>query len=91
MGTRTPAPPAATDEATVARLKEAIETLEQVGADRGLLARLDKEHRKRFIQAVAVVDVVVEGRDAVAIFFEQPEGVVIGEVLELHHHAGKTS
>ncbi len=55
MGTSNPAAPEVTDAQVVARLEEAIETLEQVGADRGLLARLDKEQRKRFIQAVALV------------------------------------
>ena len=35
------------------------------------------------------LDVVVEGADAVAILLQQAEGVVVGEVLELDHHAGK--
>ena len=37
MGTSNPAAPEVTDAQVVARLEEAIETLEQVGADRGLL------------------------------------------------------
>jgi hypothetical protein len=31
------------------------------------------------------LDVVVEGRDAVAVLLQQPRGVMVGEILELHH------
>ena len=36
------------------------------------------------------LDVVVEGADAVAVFLQQAERVVVGEVLELDQHARET-
>jgi NAD(P)-dependent dehydrogenase (short-subunit alcohol dehydrogenase family) len=50
------APPAETHDADLAeQLRRTTEVLEQVGADRGLLARLNPEERKRFVQAVGLV------------------------------------
>ena len=37
------------------------------------------------------LDIVVEGANSVAIFAQQPESVVVGEVLELDQNPGKTS
>ena len=35
------------------------------------------------------LDVVVERRDEAAVLVQHPEGIVVGEILELDHHAGK--
>jgi len=48
--------------------------------------REDAGHRHRG----GALDVVVEAADAVAVLLQQGEGVVVGEVLELHHDAGNT-
>src|SRR5688572_27144914 len=45
----------ATDQLTRARLREAIELLESIAADRRVLAGVPEEERKRLLQAVANV------------------------------------
>ena len=60
----------------------------------GLILELAAGHAQRREQAGkrhrrGALDVVVEGRDLVAIFLQQMKRRVIGEVLELDQHAGE--
>ena len=59
-----------------------------------LVVQLAAGHAQRREQAGerhrgGALDVVVEGADLVAIFVQQTEAVVVGEILELDQHAGK--
>jgi len=51
----TDSPEIITDETLLARLRDAAALLEEIGADRGLLARVPAEDRKRLLNAVGVV------------------------------------
>ncbi|HLB09169.1 MAG TPA: SDR family oxidoreductase [Gemmatimonadaceae bacterium] len=46
---------ATTDEALLARLRAAAELLEEIGHDRGILARVPDEDRKRLLGAIGIV------------------------------------
>jgi hypothetical protein len=47
----------------------------------------DKHARER--HGAGALDVVVERAGAVAVFFQQAEGVAVAEILKLHEHAGE--
>ncbi len=51
----TKTPHNSSDEALQARVREAAQMLEEIGRDRGLLARISSEDRKRLLNAVGVV------------------------------------
>ena len=76
----------------------------QIGNAGGRLAGTEEEHAlaiergagdaQRRAQARqrdrrGALNVIVEGADAVAILLQEAKGVVVGEVLELHHHPRK--
>ncbi|MDQ2767434.1 MAG: SDR family oxidoreductase [Gemmatimonadota bacterium] len=51
----TESPEVITDESLAARLRDAAALLEEIGADRGVLARVSADDRKRLLNAVGVV------------------------------------
>ena len=51
----TESPDVTTDDELLARLRDAVALLEEIGADRGALARVPAEDRKRLLNAVGVV------------------------------------
>ena len=55
LTTHTPAATDITDDALLARLRAAAELLEEIGRDRGVLARVPDEDRKRLLGAVGIV------------------------------------
>ena len=55
LTTHTPAATDASDEALLARLRAAAELLEEIARDRGILARVPDEDRKRLLGAIGIV------------------------------------
>src|SRR5688572_12051439 len=82
--------PHATDRLTRERLREAIELLESIAADRSVLAGVPEEDRKRLLQAVANVYSPdrVERRRMARIYDRQRKAARVKRDQEVLHETG---